>query len=465
MAIKFYNSMTRSKEEFVPLIEAEAGLYTCGPTVYNYAHIGNFRTFIFEDLLRRYLRFRGYKVNQVMNFTDVDDKTIRDSQAQGKDLIEFTDFYKQSFLEDIDLLRIERAEVYPAATDHIDEMVELIKQLREKGHTYKDKGSIYFKLSSFEDYGRLANINPDEMRSGVRVDNDEYEKDDARDFALWKAWSEEDGPVYWDTELGRGRPGWHIECSAMSMKYLGSHFDIHTGGVDNRFPHHENEIAQSVCATGAKFVNYWMHSEFLLVENKKMSKSRGNFYTLRDLTEKGFDPAAIRYTLLSVHYRAQLNLSFAGIDASAQAIRRLRDFYNRLETVNVEGETSDLTPLLATCESEFTAFMDDDLNISGAMGVIFSFIRELNGLLDQNKVNRTGAQQVRSWIERVDSLLDILCEDCDQGVEEQVKRLAEARVAAKANKDWGKADTIRAEIDALGYVIKDTPQGPVWHKK
>lgn len=464
MALRFHNSLTRRKEDFVPIVEGEVRLYTCGPTVYNYAHVGNFRTFLFEDQLRRALRFRGFRVIQAMNFTDVDDKTIRDSQAAGESLAAFTDRYKKAFLEDLDALRIERAEFYPSATEHVGEMVGLIQALVEKGHTYEDGGSIYFRLSSFPEYGRLANLNPEQMRGSGRVDNDEYEKDDARDFALWKAWTPEDGPVFWDTPLGRGRPGWHIECSAMSMKYLGEHFDIHTGGVDNRFPHHENEIAQSCCATGAAFVNVWMHSEFLLVENKKMSKSLGNFYTLRDLLGKGIDPVAIRYALQSVHYRAQLNLSFEGLEAAAQAVRRLRDLHRRLaDSAPGAGDDGASVAAAATCEREFTACLDDDLNVAGALGHLFVFVREANALLDSGRPDAGALAALRGWLEKADTVLDVLREERDAGVEDRVRSLVEARAAAKAAKDWAEADRLRDEIAALGWTVKDTPQGPVWH--
>jgi cysteinyl-tRNA synthetase len=465
MALCFHNSMTRKKEEFIPLEAGKVGLYTCGPTVYNYAHIGNFRTFLFEDLLRRWLIYRGFDVTQVMNFTDVDDKTIRDSQAAHEDLLTFTERYKQAFLEDLDCLRIQRAEAYPAATDHIEEMVQMIEALRERGHTYEDKGSVYFRLSSFADYGKLAHLKPEQMVSSGRVDNDEYEKDDARDFALWKAWTEEDGPVYWESRLGKGRPGWHIECSAMSMKFLGKHFDIHTGGVDNRFPHHENEIAQSCCAFDTPFVNLWMHSEFLLVEGKKMSKSLGNFYTLRDLVAKGLDPAAIRYTLLSVHYRAQLNFTFEGVEASAQAIRRLRDLMRRLEQVKdgagTEGAAERITQ---ACRKGFEEALDDDLNTAGALGYLFTWLREVNGLLDAGKANREEINLLKSWLLRVDTVLDVLREECDEDLECRVRELVQARHEAKQNKDWAKADRLRGEIQELGYTVKDTPEGPVWHR-
>ncbi len=466
MAIRFYNSLSRSKEDFQPLVKSSVGLYTCGPTIYNFAHIGNFRTFLFEDLLRRYLAFRGFKVTQVMNITDVDDKTIRDSQAQGRNFEEFTEYYRRAFFEDLDTLRIQRAEHYPEATGHISEMVGLVLALRERGHTYEDQGSTYFKISSYPGYGRLANLKPEQMQSSGRVDSDEYEKDDVRDFALWKAWTEEDGPVYWDTELGRGRPGWHIECSAMSMKYLGEHFDIHTGGVDNRFPHHENEIAQSVCATGGDFVNYWLHSEFLLVEGKKMSKSLGNYYTLRDLLDKGLDPVAIRYTLLGVHYRAQLNLSFEGIEASAQAVRRIRDFRRRLESAAAgPGTDDDVSRIVETCERGFTEAMDDDLNIAAALGQFFNFIREANALLDEGRISEEERRLMLDWLIRVDSILEVLDEDLDENLDRRIGQLVEQRSRAKQDKDWARADLLRSKIEELGYVVKDTAKGPVWHRK
>ena len=466
MALRFHNSLTRRREDFQPLVPGQVGLYTCGPTVYNYAHIGNFRTFVFEDLLRRVLSFRGYRVTQVMNFTDVDDKTIRGSQEAGESLELFTARYKQAFFEDLDTLRVQRAEVYPAATEHVPEMVALIQQLTARGHTYEDNGSVYFRLSTFPAYGRLANLNPEQMRVGGRVDNDEYEKEDVRDFALWKAWTEEDGPVWWDTELGRGRPGWHIECSAMSMKYLGEHFDIHTGGVDNRFPHHENEIAQSCCATGGPFVGTWLHSEFLLVEGKKMSKSLGNFYTLRDLLERGLDPVAIRYALLSVHYRAQLNFSFEGIEASAQAVRRLRDLHRRLAQPGRGPGTGGLVAeQVERCRREFTEAVDDDLNLAGALGALFTWVREANAALDQGHPDTEETGLMKAWLEQADAILDVLREEEDEGAEARVRGLVERRAEAKAGRDFAEADRLRLEIEELGWVVKDTPAGPVFHRR
>ncbi|MCA9783015.1 MAG: cysteine--tRNA ligase [Calditrichaeota bacterium] len=465
MAIRFYNSMGREKQDFVPLIPGKVSLYTCGPTVHNYAHIGNFRTFLFEDLLRRFLRFRGLEVTQVMNITDVDDKTIRRSQEEGQSLGEYTGIYLKAFMEDLDTLRIERAEHYPAATDHTPEMVEMIKQLRERGHTYEHKGSIYFRLSSYPEYGRLSNVAPDQMVSSGRVDNDEYEKDDVRDFVLWKAWVPEDGDVFWETELGKGRPGWHLECSAMSIKYLGEHFDIHTGGVDNRFPHHENEIAQSVCATGHPFVNYWMHSEFLLVENAKMSKSKGNFFTLRDLVGQGFDPVAIRFTILRVHYRQQMNLSTEGLEQGAAAVRRIREFARRLAAgLDGSGAAEETARLVETCRRDFTEAMDDDLNTSGALGHFFTFLREANALADAGKLSAEDGVRMLGWVQEVDSLFAILAEERDTDLESQVEALVQARSQAKADKDWARADSLRQQISELGYTVKDTPQGPVWSR-
>jgi len=463
MALQFYNSLTRRKEEFRPLTPPEVRMYTCGPTVYNYAHIGNFRAYIFEDLLRRYLKYKGYRVMQVMNLTDVDDKTIRDSRAAGISLNDFTAKYKKAFFEDLDTLRIERAEVYPAATEHIPEMVDLVRKLQENGHTYEADGSIYFRISSFPDYGKLAHLDPESMRGSGRVDNDEYEKDDVRDFALWKSWVPEDGDVYWETELGKGRPGWHIECSAMSTRYLGTHFDIHTGGVDNRFPHHENEIAQSVCGYHDKFVNYWMHCEFLLVDSKKMSKSLGNFYTLRDLLDKGLDPVAIRYTLLSVHYRQKLNFSFDAVRAAAGSVQRIRDFYASLKEVNKNAPTGKVNDLVDQAKQEFTHGLDDDLNIAPALAAVFNLIREVNRVRDEQGLAPAEAEKVRTFLESIDTVLAVLPTDQERNPE--VEELIRRRTEARRNKDWQLADQLREEIAALGYVLEDGPEGTRYKKR
>ncbi|MFA7693258.1 MAG: cysteine--tRNA ligase [Candidatus Hydrogenedentes bacterium] len=459
MSIHFYNSLTRSKEAFHSIKAHEAGMYTCGPTIYNYAHIGNFRAYMFEDLVRRYLTYRGYKVTHIMNLTDVEDKLIRTCRETGKSLKEITDYYAQAFFEDIDRLGIWRADAYPAATEHISEVVELIKSLRDKGHTYDDKGSIYFKLSTFPEYGQLSRMNLDDLKTGAsgRVDADEYEAEEARDFALWKAWDEEDGDVYWETDLGKGRPGWHIECSAMSMKYLGAHFDIHCGGVDNMFPHHENEIAQSCCATGEPFVNYWLHCAHLMVEGRKMSKSFGNFYTLRDLLEKGLDPLAIRYALISTHYRQPSNFSFDAVGAAWQALCRIRDFRIRLD--EIEGEGQGLKEECERCETEFVEAMDDDLNISGALGAVFNFIRDVNRKLDTETVGRAGAMQALALLDRLNEVTGVFAPPLEESVPQWVLDRVAERQQARSEKRFSDADAIRDELRGKGWIVEDTPDG------
>jgi len=459
LAIQFYNTLTRRKEEFEPLEAGKVGMYTCGPTVYNFAHIGNFRTYVFEDLLRRHLKYRAYTVTQVMNLTDVEDKTIRASRETGQPLKSLTKKYIDAFFEDLDTLGIERAEHYPAATDHIDEMVELIRKLAEKGHTYEAKGSTYFKLDTYTDYGKLSHYDMDQLKHGAsgRVDVDEYAAEEARDFALWKAWDEDDGDVFWETELGKGRPGWHIECSAMSMKYLGETFDIHTGGVDNIFPHHENEIAQSENATGKPFVKYWLHSAHLVVEGRKMAKSLGNFYTLRDLLEKGYNPLAIRWVLLATHYRQPNNFSFDALEAADQSLKRIRDFRLRLRSVT--GGGMDFEKETAACEEAFGAALDDDLNISGALGVVFDFVRDTNKRIDENELSQEGARRAEQMLDRLNAVTGLF------GFEEEeapadILELVKQRQQARREKDFAKADAIRDQITAQGWVLEDTPDGP-----
>jgi len=337
--MKIYNTMTRKKQEFRPIVPGNVGIYTCGPTVYNYAHIGNLRSFICADILKRWLIYKGFKVKHVMNITDVDDKTIRDSQKQNISLKEFTRKYEKAFFEDLNKLNIIKPDITPRATEHIDDMVSVIQTLLEKGYAYHgEDGSIYFSIKKFPDYGKLAGLDLDKLKPTAQISEDEYSKEDARDFALWKAWTEKDGDVYWETPLGKGRPGWHIECSTMSSKYLGIPFDIHTGGVDLIFPHHTNEIAQAEAATGKKFVNYWVHIEHLIVDNKKMSKSLGNFYTLRDLLEKGYSSKAIRYILMSTHYRKQLNFTLSGLEQAEKTVKGLLDFMHKIKTIELFGD-------------------------------------------------------------------------------------------------------------------------------
>ena len=436
-------------------------MYTCGPTVYNYAHIGNFRAYIFEDLLRRYLIYKGYKVTQVMNITDIDDKSIRDSRKAGIPLKEITDKYTKAFFEDIDTLRIQRAEHYPHATEHIAEMVDMIKTLFQKGYAYVAGNSVYYNIRKFADYGKLAHINIDELKAGARIDSDEYEKEEAHDFALWKGWTEEDGDVYWETELGKGRPGWHIECSAMSRAYLGKTFDIHTGGVDNIFPHHQNEIAQSEACNGQKFVNYWLHAEYLIVEGKKMSKSLGNFYTLRDLIAKGYDPVAIRYALLSIPYRKQLNFTFDALEAAKGAIQRIRDFVRNIAEANAEKDNPKIDELINKAKNEFEAGLDDDLNIAQALAGIFEFIKSVNVLLSQNQVSANDSKKVLDLMKKFDTILDVIKEDknADNEFVKYVEQKIQERLKAKKEKNWSLADSIRNELAERGVILEDKAGG------
>ncbi len=458
--LRLYNTLTREKEEFVPLQDGRAGLYTCGPTVYNFAHIGNFRTYIFEDVLRRYLKYKGFEVFQVMNITDIEDKIIRDSKAAGITIQEFTSGFTEAFFEDLDSLSIDRAEEYPRATDCIEEMVQIIEKLIERGHAYRSEGGIYFRISSFPEYGQLSGVDPAGIKAGARVASDEYEKEDVRDFALWK--DRKEGEPSWPASFGEGRPGWHIECSAMSMRYLGSHFDIHTGGVDNIFPHHENEIAQSRGATGEPFVNYWLHSEHLIVDGEKMSKSKGNFYTLRDLTTRGFSPVAIRYLLLSVHYRKQLNFTLEGISHAGQAIGRLRDFLERMSGAGFpEGEDPELLAAAERGREGFEAAMDDDLNTAGALGALFQMVREGNTAADGGQLRQGNARQFAEQARRMDEVLGVLlpaAAEQDATFDEDLRRLVNERAAARMAKDFAKADIIRQELSDAGYELEDFRQ-------
>ncbi len=460
--LKVHNTLTKKKEEFKPINNNEVGLYTCGPTIYNYPHIGNYRAYIFGDLLKRYLKYSGYKVNHVMNITDVDDKTIRDSQKAHMPLKTFTDQYEKAFLEDLNTLNIEPANIYPKATEHITDMVVLVKTLLEKGYAYKgEDNSIYFNIRKFKHYGKLSGIKLEELEEDAsgRIKNDEYGKENAQDFALWKAYDEKDGDVFWDTEIGKGRPGWHIECSAMSSKYLGHTFDIHTGGVDLIFPHHENEIAQSESANNKPFVKYWMHNEWLLVEGKKMSKSLGNFYTLRDILEKGYSPRAVRYLLLASHYRQQLNFTFEGLKASQTALDKIKEFMLKLEEPK-EALDSDIHQILLKAETEFEECMDDDFNTSGALAAIFDLMREINRLMAEEKISQKNAEQVLNVIRGFDKVFGVF--DFSNEIEEipaEITKLAEERQQARKSKDFKKSDELRDLIKSKGYSIDDTPNG------
>jgi cysteinyl-tRNA synthetase len=461
--IRLFNTLTRQKEPLTPMELGRVRMYTCGPTVYDYAHIGNFRAFIFEDLLKRWLEYRGFEVTHVMNLTDIDDKTIKGSRAQGIPLKQYTDFYAKAFFEDAKTLNIEPADVYPRATEHVAEMVALIKTLIAKGIAYKgEDGSIYFAISKFPNYGRLSKIQVHELKAGARVNVDEYAKEEAQDFALWKAWTPDDGDVFWDTDLGKGRPGWHIECSAMSMKYLGETFDIHCGGVDNMFPHHENEIAQSEAATGKPFVHVWMHNEHLLVEGRKMAKRFGNFYTLRDLLKKECDPMAIRYLLLSTHYRQQFNFTFEALDAAKNAIERLINVMRRLPDAdgNESGKAAELVTRAERC---FGDAMDDDLNVSIALASLFDFVRDINNLLDANAVSKEEATRASEFLSSVDRVLGVVGNlKKEETLPKEAAELIAKREEARKAKDWKTADQIRQQLRSMGVVIEDTAQGVRW---
>ncbi len=458
--MRFYNTLKRIKEDFVPLKENEVWMYTCGPTVYDLAHIGNFRTFLFEDILRRYLKLRGYKVNQIMNITDIDDKTIAGARAAGVSLDQYTAQYIEAFFEDIDTLMIERAERYPRATEHIEEMIEIIRALLERGFAYVRDGSVYFDISNFLQYGRLSRRQVAEG-DGV-VDSDEYGEEDARDFALWKATKE--GEPSWDAPFGKGRPGWHIECSAMSMKYLGPSFDIHAGGVDNIFPHHENEIAQSEAFTGQTFVKYWLHSEHLLVEGEKMSKSKGNYYTLRDLVDMGHDPRAIRFLLATSYYKHPLNFTIEGLRGTESTLQRLADFHDRVTQLDAGSESSGLQEIIDRAREQFFAGMDDDLNCPRAMAGLFEMIREVNKQIDSgNPLGDKERKDILNLLELINSVFLILPTG-DVELPESVRRMIEEREEARDLKDYERADVLRQKIADEGFLLEDTPKGVKWKK-
>jgi cysteinyl-tRNA synthetase len=460
--MRFYNTLTRAVEEFKEIEKGHIGLYTCGPTVYDYAHIGNFRSYIFEDLVKRFFVFQGYKVRHVMNITDIDDKTIRKANELQLPLNEVTQKYIDAFKEDMHSLNILTADIYPRATDHIPEMVSLIDTLLEKGFAYKKDGSVYFSIASFRDYGRLANIDQGNLKPGTALELDEYDKEAAQDFVLWKG-KKPDEPA-WPAPFGQGRPGWHIECSAMSMKYLGSHFDIHMGGVDNIFPHHENEIAQSECANGQTFVNYWLHCQHLVVDNKKMSKSAGNFYTLRELLQRGHDPLAIRYLLISSHYRKLLNFSFASLEMAGQALNRIKNFVFSLKNAGNPGEaTPEISALLTASQSAFTNNLADDFNISGALGVLFDLIHEINQ--NMNDLRQKDAASILAFIERLNTVLGVLDQGDAGPLAVDIERQIALREKARKEKDFARADAIRAELKQQGIILLDTPGGVKWKKE
>ncbi len=464
MTFKIFNTMSRKKEIFQPLKDREVRMYTCGPTVYDYAHIGNFRTYIWQDLLRRWLKFKGFKVKQVMNLTDVDDKTIKGSQNEGVPLQKFTQKYTDLFLEDAKALNIENPEVLVPATKHIKEMVALVKKLLQKKFAYETEDGIYFDISKFKDYGKLSKLKLSELKPGARIRSDLYEKEQAQDFALWKFWDENDGEVFWDVGIGRGRPGWHLECSAMSMKYLGESFDIHTGGIDLMFPHHENEIAQSEAATGKPFVTYWIHGEHLLVEGRKMSKSLGNFITVHELLEKDYDPIAIRYLLLSTHYKQQLNFTYLALQSAKNAVEKIHDFIQRLGDVKSGKHNRDVEMLIKHSLMKFEDKLDDDLKINEALAEIFELMNEINRLIDKREINRSDAKNVREFLLTIDKVLGLnLSKVKKEKISPVVKKLIAQREKARKSGDFETADKIREQLlEKYRIVLEDTPKGVKW---
>ncbi|MGB8951076.1 MAG: cysteine--tRNA ligase [Candidatus Aminicenantales bacterium] len=459
--IQFFNTASGEKEEFRPLIPGEVKLYTCGPTVYDYSHIGNFRAYVFEDLLKRFLQSAGFQVTHVMNLTDVDDKTIKGAAAQGVPLSEYTQKFITAFFEDIQLLNIAPAEHYPRATEHIPEMVRMISGLLEKGYSYKKDGSVYFSIAKFPAYGRLSKIRLDELQSTERIEVDEYEKESAQDFALWK--NKKEGEPFWETEIGPGRPGWHIECSAMSTKYLGQTFDIHCGGVDNIFPHHENEIAQSEAYFGKKFVNYWLHCHHLVVDGEKMSKSKGNFFTLRDLIQKKIDPLVLRYLLLSTHYRKVLNFTFEALEQAQTSLQRVKDLLYELDHRRFpEGENPTIPGLIQEAREKFFAGLSDDLNISVALTGLFDLVKKANILIQQEKIHRSDAQSLLSFVYSLDRVLAVLPPMKEETLPEEIVKKIQEREKARKEKNYRLADAIRRELLEAGIVLEDTKEGVRW---
>jgi len=476
--IKLHNTLTNRLEPLTPVHPGEVRIYTCGPTVYAFAHIGNFRTFMFQDILRRFLRSQGYRILQVMNVTDVDDRIIQASSAAGVGIREYTEKYIQAFLEDIDALHIEMPEELVRATDHIEDMVALIEKLQKKDLTYTSDGSIYFRIARFPAYGKLSKIDMTGIRAGARVDVDQYEKDDARDFALWKA--PKPGEHFWETRIGPGRPGWHIECSAMAMKYLGDTIDIHTGGVDLAFPHHENEIAQSEAATGRPFVRLWLHAEHLIIEGQKMSKSLGNFYTLRDLFAKGQKPSTIRFLLLSVPYRRQLNFTEDGLTQARNSVERLRNFVTRVKTTQFPaGSNPEAVKRIEKAETDFDAALADDINTAVALAVVFDFVRDVNTATDRGTFLQQDAMRALAAMEKFDAILSLVTDDDDEKLAklgfasakarmsaQQVETLIEERTAAKKRRDFQRADAIRQQLLDSGIILEDSKDGTVrWKYK
>jgi cysteinyl-tRNA synthetase len=464
VSLEVFNTLGRRMVEVTPLEPGHVRMYTCGPTVYNVVHIGNLRTFLWEDVLRRHLKAKGWKVTQIMNLTDVDDKTIRGASEAGLSLDAFTKKYADLFFRDIDRLGLERAERYPRATEHIPEMQELTAKLLERGHAYETDGSVYFRITTFPEYGKLSGIDLTQARRGDRVADDEYDKEDLKDFVLWKA--AKPGEPTWPSPWGPGRPGWHLECSAMSMKYLGPRFDMHTGAVDNIFPHHENEIAQSEAATGQTFVDTWLHAEHLIVEGEKMAKSKGNFLTLDDVLARRNDPTAVRYLLLSVPYRRKLNFTWDALAGAAAAVDRVRSAALRIDEVAGSGKTGGTFPASARAETfaaDFRAGLDDDLNTAEALGALFTYLREVNAAIDGGSLDAGGAAAAAASLRAADAVLGILPAG-NAAISSEIEAQIVARNAARKRRDFAESDRIRDELAAKGIVLEDGPAGTRWKR-
>jgi cysteinyl-tRNA synthetase len=466
--LRLTNTLTGKQEEFEPQDGQTVRMYTCGPTVYNFAHIGNLRTFVFEDVLRRHLMSK-WKIKHVMNITDIDDKIINRSIETGEDIKSYTARYTAAFFEDCEKLRIQKPEIIAPATDHIDDMVDLVNRLLAAGYAYREGDSIYYRISRFANYGRLSRLDQRELKVGARIDADEYEKEEPRDFVLWKAPKDPREPR-WPAPFGEGRPGWHLECSAMAMRYLGQTLDLHCGAVDLVFPHHENEIAQSEAVTGHTFVRFWVHGEHLLVDGEKMSKSKGNFYTLRDLLGKGYEPLTIRYLLLSMSYRKQLNFTFEKLKDSQATLDRIKEFLFRLRTAKLKsGRDPDLAARLAAARQEFEASLDDDLNTSGALGAIFVFIREANEAMEAGRPGDENRAEITDWFKVIDDRLAIIpaMEHPVQGDKEveEIEVLIQQRNEARRNRNYALGDRIKQELLNRGIVIEDTREGTRWRRR
>jgi len=476
--IQLHNTLSGKIEPFVPLKPGQVGMYTCGPTVYDYAHIGNYRTFVFQDILRRFLKWRGFQLKHVMNLTDVDDRIIANAAAAGTGIREYTEKFVQAFFADCKMLSIESPEHWIRATDHVNDMVVLIQKLQTNTYTYPSEGSIYYRITKFKDYGKLSKVDLSGIQAGARVDNDRYEKESARDFALWKA--PKPGEHFWETPIGSGRPGWHIECSAMAMKYLGDTLDIHTGGIDLAFPHHENEIAQSEAATGKQFVRYWLHAEHLLVEGEKMSKSEGNFFTLRDLFAKGYKPSALRFALASVPYRRQLNFTFDGLQQATSSVERLRNFAARLRSEKFPaGNQPGMAGRIAKAAADFDAGLSDDLNTAQALAAVYDFVREANIAMDKGEFRQGDVSSAQAFLAGFDKIFAVL-EDNDGDKlktlgfarddaavsNADIEKMVQERNAARVRRDFAASDRIRKELSDRGIILEDTKDGKVrWKRK